>query len=153
MLTEPQIELIEQSFSKIVPKAAVVAIMFYDRLFELQPQFSGLFPDDMTEQRGKLISTLATVVQSLRNLEEIVPAVQDLGRRHVTYNVHSKDYGPVGEALLWALEQTLGPSWNAETEGAWKAAYALLAKTMIDAADAYASEISAENGVGQQPTA
>ncbi len=80
------------------------------------------------------MSTLATVVQSLDNLDPMLPDIVALGPRHAGYNVKASDYGPVGEAMLWALEACLRGSWTPEVESAWKAAYATLAKVMIDAA-------------------
>ena len=135
MVTEAQIEIVQDSFTKVVPIAGPASIMFYDRLFELRPDYRGLFPEDMEEQRGKLISTLATVVQGLHQVDEIIGAVRALGQRHVGYNVKDEDYGTVGEALLWTLEQGLGAAWTDEVKGAWVAAYTLLSEQMIDAAN------------------
>lgn len=134
MITEKQIEMVQDSFTLVVPRAGPVSIMFYDRLFELRPDFRDLFPDDMEDQRGKLISTLATVVQGLHQVDEIIGAVRALGQRHVGYNVKDDDYGPVGEALLWTLEQGLGAAWTDEVKDAWVSAYTLLTEQMIDAA-------------------
>jgi hemoglobin-like flavoprotein len=35
-------------------------------------------------------------------LDQIVPAVQALGRRHAGYGVREPHYATVGEALLWS---------------------------------------------------
>ena len=134
-MTDDQIALIQSSFAKVVPRSNAVAVMFYDRLFELKPDYRALFPDDMEAQRSKLMTTLAAVVQSLSNLDAIVPVVQDLGRRHVGYDVKPEDYEPVGAALLWTLEQGLGADWTDDTREAWTAAYGLLSTVMIDAAN------------------
>src|SRR5262249_8852273 len=64
-MTPNQIQLVQRSFSGIVPIAKQAAAMFYDRLFEIAPQVRAMFPDDMTEQRKKLMATLAVVVNSL----------------------------------------------------------------------------------------
>ena len=45
------------------------AELFYGRLFEIAPQVRAMFPDDMTEQRKKLMATLAIVVNGLNNLD------------------------------------------------------------------------------------
>ena len=134
-MTDDQIALIQSSFAKVVPRSNVVATMFYDRLFEMAPEYRELFPEDMEAQRGKLMTTLAAVVQSLTNLDAIVPVVQDLGRRHVGYNVKPADYEPVGAALLWTLETGLGDDWTDNTRDAWAAAYGLLSTVMIAAAE------------------
>lgn len=135
MVTEAQIEIVQDSFAKVVPIAGPASIMFYDRLFEVRPDFRDLFPESMEDQRGKLMSTLATVVQGLHEVDEIIVAVRALGRRHVGYNVKDADYGPVGEALLWTLEQGLGAAWTDDVKEAWIAAYTMLSEQMIDAAN------------------
>ena len=139
MLTAEQIELVQDSFARVVSRSDAVAVLFYEKLFEVRPDYRDLFPQDMTEQRAKLMTTLASVVQSLSDIEGLLPAVEDLGRRHVNYNVQAYDYGPVGEALIATLEIGLGDAFTEEVSGAWRTAYALLAKTMIDAAREAAS--------------
>jgi nitric oxide dioxygenase len=62
--------------------------------------------------------------------------VRDLGRRHAHYGVEPEHYATVGAALIWTLEQGLGPDFTLATRRAWIAAYSLLAWTMIAAAEA-----------------
>ena len=134
MLSEKQIEDVQDSFALVVPIADVAATIFYDRLFEIRPDFRRMFPADMEIQRGKLMTTLATVVQSLHEIDKIVPAVQDLGRRHVDYGVSDDDYAPVGEALLYTLERGLDKHWTKDVAEAWTMAYTVLSDVMISAA-------------------
>src|SRR5204862_5932199 len=103
-MTPEQIALVQDSFKKVVPIAANAADLFYDRLFAIAPEFRAMFPQDLRDQKKKLIAMLATVVANLHELEKMLPAVQDLGRRHMTYGVTADHYTPVGEALLSALE-------------------------------------------------
>jgi hemoglobin-like flavoprotein len=83
-----------------VPIAETAAQLFYDRLFEIAPDVRSLFTGHMKEQGRKLMTMLGTAVTGLDKIEEIVPAVQDLGRRHGTYGVRDEHFAPVGEALL-----------------------------------------------------
>ena len=76
--------------------------------FETAPAVKPLFRGDMTEQGCKLMATLGVVVNSLGNLEAVLPAASALAKRHVDYGVKAADYTPVGAALLWTLEQGLG---------------------------------------------
>lgn len=78
---------------------------------------------------------LGVAVSSLNNLDAIVPAVQDLGRRHVQYGVRPQHYNTVAEAILWMLAQTLGATFTAEIKQSWTEVYTVLADTMIAAAD------------------
>ena len=59
-----------------------------------------MFPQDLRDQKKKLIAMLATVVANLHELEKMLPAVQDLGRRHMTYGVTADHYTPVDETLI-----------------------------------------------------
>jgi hemoglobin-like flavoprotein len=58
------------------------------------------------------------------------PANRGDGRRHAGYGVNDHDYETVGEALLWTLEQGLGPSFTPEVREAWTTLYRLVADTM-----------------------
>ena len=57
-----QIKLVQDSFAKIASISDHAAVMFYDRLFHVAPAVKAMFPTDLTEQRKKLIATLAVVV-------------------------------------------------------------------------------------------
>lgn len=129
-----QKQLVQNSFAKVVPIADTAAELFYSKLFALDPKLKPLFKDDMKEQGRKLMHMIATAVNGLDHIEALVPAVQDLGRRHVAYGVTAAHYDTVGAALLWTLEQGLGPDFSPEVKDAWTAVYGLLAKVMKGAA-------------------
>ena len=134
MVTAKQKQLVQTSFAKVVPISGAAADLFYARLFALDPTLKPLFRGNMKEQGQKLMQTLAVAVNGLDNLEQIVPTVQDLGRKHIGYGVQPQHYDTVGAALLWTLEQGLGAAFTEETGQAWGAVYTLLANTMKDAA-------------------
>src|ERR1700726_318091 len=119
--------LVRESFAKVVPIAPQAAAMFYDRLFVLDPSLKPLFKGDMNEQGRKLMAMIGTAVANLGKLETVVPAVQDLGRRHATYGVQPAHYDTVAAALLWTLAQGLGDGFTPPVEAAWTEAYMVLA--------------------------
>ena len=133
-MTPEQIKLVQARFSKVAPIADKAAVLFYDRLFEIAPSVKTLFPKDMTEQRRKLMSTLAIVVSGLSDLPSILPAASALATRHVAYGAKPEHYPVVGSALLWTLEQGLGKDWTADVADAWTAAYTTLSTFMINQA-------------------
>ena len=96
----------------------------------------------MTEQRRKLMATLAVVVNGLTNLETILPAASALAKRHVAYGAQTGHYPIVGGALLWTLEKGLGSAWTPEVAAAWTSAYTALSEFMIG--EAYGSIQAAE---------
>jgi len=132
-MTSEQIELVQSSFKKVVPIAGTAADLFYDRLFEVAPEVRSMFPQDMKEQKAKLMGMLGTAVTNLHKLETILPAVKELGQRHKSYGVTTAHYAPVGAALLWTLEKGLGPDFTPEVKAAWSETYAVLAGVMTSA--------------------
>jgi class 3 adenylate cyclase/hemoglobin-like flavoprotein len=133
-LAPTQVELVQSSFEKVKPIAAHTAELFYQRLFELSPSLRHLFKGDMKEQERKLMHTLALAVEGLRQPEQIIRAVQDLGRRHAGYGVKTEYYDILGEALLWTLAQVLGVEFTAPVRKAWEEAYTFLSEIMKEAA-------------------
>jgi len=133
-MTPDQVKLVQESFARVAPISEQAAVLFYDRLFEIAPFVKGMFPTDMSEQRRKLMATLAIVVNGLSNLEMILPAASALATRHVAYGAKAEHYPVVGEALLWTLEKGLGAGWTPDVAEAWTAAYTTLSGFMISQA-------------------
>jgi nitric oxide dioxygenase len=134
-MTPNTIDNVQRTFNVIAPIADSAAALFYSKLFELDPSLRSMFKADMTDQGKKLMQILGVAVSSLKNLEAIVPAVQDLGRRHVKYGVRPQHYTTVAEAILWMLAQTLGNAFTPEIKQSWTEVYTVLADTMIAAAN------------------
>lgn len=134
MVTNTEKVLVQESFAAVMPIADDAAALFYRRLFELDPSLERMFKGDMTEQRRKLMQMLTAAVKGLDRLDQLVPVVEDLGRRHAGYGVADKHYDTVGAALLWTLEKGLGNAFTPQVKDAWIAVYGLLAGTMKNAA-------------------
>ena len=141
-MTPDQVKAIQDSFKLVAPISDQAAAMFYGRLFDIAPAVKPLFRGDMTEQGRKLMATLGVVVNSLGNLEAVLPAASALAKRHVDYGVTADHYTPVGAALLWTLEKGLGEQWTPQLAEAWGAAYTLLSNYMIG--EAYGHRVAAE---------
>jgi hemoglobin-like flavoprotein len=125
--------MVQESFKKVVPIAGTAADLFYDRLFEIAPGVRAMFPEDLREQKKKLIGMLAMAVSNLHQIDSIIPAVENLAKRHVGYGVKPEHYQPVGEALLWTLEQGLGGDFTPPVRKAWTDTYVTLSGVMQDA--------------------
>src|SRR4051794_18356045 len=111
-MNNQHVSLVQSSFAQIVPVGDQVADLFYGRIFALHPEFRPLFPEDMALQKVKLITMLAFIVESLMTLDALIPALQQLGERHKGYGVRAEYYQPLGAALIWSLEQTLGDQFT-----------------------------------------
>jgi len=133
-MTPREKSVVRETFAQVAPIADEAAALFYGRLFELDPSLKALFKIDLREQGRKLMQMIGLAVSKLDALDELVPAVQALGRRHAGYGVKDVDYDTVGAALLWTLQQGLGPAFTPEVKSAWTTVYGLLASTMKAAA-------------------
>lgn len=132
-MTPQQVQSIQSSWQMVVPIKDKAAELFYGKLFELDPALQPLFKGDMKEQGRKLMAMINTVVVNLEKLDTLVPAVQDLGRRHGGYGVEPAHYDTVGAALLWTLGAGLGSAFTDDVKDAWATAYGVLSGVMIEA--------------------
>jgi hemoglobin-like flavoprotein len=129
-MTPTQKSLVRETFALLLPIADQAAALFYNRLFEMDPSLRPLFKGDMGEQGKKLMQMIGVAVSKLDALDELVPAVKALGRRHAGYGVVDAHYATVGGALLWTLELGLGEDFTAEARAAWTEVYGVLSTTM-----------------------
>lgn len=147
-LTAKQKMLVRSTYAQVEEIADTAAELFYVRLFAIDPSVGPLFAGtDMKNQGKKLMHMIGSAVRGLDRLDEVMPHVQAMGRRHLAYGVTKEQYTTVGEALLWTLEQGLGSAFTPEVKEAWAAVYTVLAKTAIDAAyseDPLLSEAAAD---------
>lgn len=133
-MTPQQIALVQSSWQQVLPIRSTAADLFYARLFEVAPEVRMLFRRDVHSQGAMLMAMLDAVVSGLSRLDELLPTAQALARRHVGYGVRPAHYDSVGVALLWTLEQGLGPAFSADLRSAWTSAYRMLADAMKQAA-------------------
>jgi len=135
MLSSHQIATIRDQFEIVADDADGFTADFYRRLFDAEPSLRPMFKGDLAEQGRKLATVLTVVVASLDRLGDIVPTVQNLGRRHAGYGVETRHYAIVGAALLDALDARLGDGFTDQARSAWATAYAVLADVMSTAAE------------------
>lgn len=130
-MTPAQKNLVQSTWTLVVPIADTATAMFYDRLFAIDPGSKELFDNtDLAEQRLKLLQVLSVAISGLDDLGRLIPIVEELGRRHAGYGVKDEHYDSVGSALLWTLQRGLGAAWNPETAAAWTEIYGVLSGVM-----------------------
>lgn len=125
---------LQESLARVLMHGDEVPIFFYSDLFFRYPETRQLFPVAMSAQRDRLVQALGRIVADVDNAEALVPYLRDLGRDHRKFGAIADHYEPVGASLIAALRHFSGPYWSADLEADWKAAYAFVAKVMIEAA-------------------
>ena len=133
-MTPNQIDLVQRSWSQVAPMGEAAVLMCYERMFFMDSSLRLLFRGDMRAQSRKVLAMISFIVSGLTRLEETMPMVRAMGRRHAGYGVLDEHYDTVGAALLWTLEQGLGKAFTPAVRESWTAALGVLASTMKDAA-------------------
>jgi hemoglobin-like flavoprotein len=132
-LSAEDVSRVRDGFDLIWPVSDRTVEMFYDRLFEAQPDLRALFGRDMAEQKRKFIATLAAIVAHLDDKKARFSITGTLGQHHGAYGVVPGHYVLVREALMSTLAQTLGPAWTVEAATSWQRAYDCVSAEMQEA--------------------
>lgn len=131
---------LKSSWELVAKSGDEVPLFFYSHLFLSHPKLREMFPIAMSTQRDKLVAALGAVVSNVDQLDNVIPVIQQLGRDHRRFSVIADHYSLVGASLLATLQHFLGPAWTEELAADWAEAYGLVAKTMVQAAEADAEQ-------------
>src|SRR5262245_31553388 len=107
IMTQKQKALVQNSFEKVRPIAGAAADLFYDRFFTVDPSLRVLFGDDLKQQSRKVMHMIGVLVKGLDNMQQLMPLIEELGRRHAMYGIKNNHYDTFGDSLLWTLERAL----------------------------------------------
>lgn len=129
-VNEHSLFLIRESFVELHSSADFLGTVFFERLFQTNPELRPMFNADIESHIKKVMVMLTTIVNGLHEPESFIPAVAALGQRHRSYHVINADFEPFGHALIWTLRQALAEKFTGEVERAWREAFDLLATIM-----------------------
>ncbi len=127
------------NFAKAAAAGDEAPLYFYSHLFLTHPETRKMFPVSMATQRDRLFAALGEVVARVDDLDSLVPMLQQLGRDHRKFGALAEHYPAVGASLLATLEH-FDDQWNDHLRDTWSAAYDVVAKVMIDAAEEAAGD-------------
>lgn len=122
-MTPRQVHLIRKSFSELSRHDHVAALVFYRRLFEIDPALRPLFKNDIEEQSRKLLDMLGVLIAMLERPVGLELELKAMGARHAGYGAREEHYATVGRALLDMLAEVLESGFTPETRAAWTALY------------------------------
>jgi NAD(P)H-flavin reductase/hemoglobin-like flavoprotein len=131
---------LKDSWELVAKSGDEVPLYFYSHLFLSHPELRTMFPISMAAQRDRLVGALGRIVSNVDQLDEVTPFIQQLGRDHRRFSVIAEHYNAVGASLLATLKQFTGAAWNEQLAADWAAAYGLIARVMVDAADKSADD-------------
>jgi len=134
MKLDPQI--IKKSFESAKPIANELVDYFYQTLFKDYPDSKSLFNDvNMDKQKKALITSLVFIVDNVDNPKNLIPYLEKMGGRHVSYGVDNRHYDWVGASLIRTFQYFFDENWTEELEKQWILAYTVIAETMKKGAE------------------
>jgi len=151
-LSAAQIKLVREDFAMIEKRSAISGLVFYRHLFTLDPALKPLFHSGIEAQGRKLMEALEFTVATLDKPAELVPILEALGRRHVTYGARTEHYTTMTEALVLTLRESLGEGFSTAAEKAWRQALAFVCQAMLRGA-AEVEHLKPDTGPESNPVA
>jgi NAD(P)H-flavin reductase/hemoglobin-like flavoprotein len=131
---------LQRSWDQVTRHGEQVPLYFYSHIFVSHPEVRSMFPLSMANQRDKFVSALGRIVSHADQIEKDADFLRHLGRDHRKYAVIAEHYNAVGASLGATLKHFLGSEWDEELAAEWTAAYQVIARIMVEAA-----ETSSEN--------
>ncbi len=130
--SEPDLEIIRESFALLAPRGEEMISRFYSILFRRSPEVVPLFEGvNMERQRHQLLAALKSVVENIERPERLVPVLSAMGRRHQGYGALPEHYPAVARALIASMRELAGEQWRSEMGEAWERALIQIAQTLL----------------------
>jgi NAD(P)H-flavin reductase/hemoglobin-like flavoprotein len=126
---------LQDSWDRVTRHGDQVALYFYSHIFVSYPEVRSMFPLNMSHQRDKFVGALGRIVSHAGQIENDAAFLQHLGRDHRKYAVVADHYNAVGASLCATLKHFLGSDWDEELAAQWTAAYQVIARLMVEAAE------------------
>ena len=125
-------DILRDSFNLIAPQAEEVMSRFYDELFSRFPAVKPMFANTTKAKQMKmLLASLKLVIANLDNPDKLVPALQEMGKRHKGYGAVPEHFTAVAETLMDVMKEFAGKAWTKQVHAAWSDALNLVAETML----------------------
>ena len=151
--TDRKREVVQSSWRTLVLDASAeeIGIAVFRRFFDRNPAFLQLFTfrdqpastffmaAQVRLHAGRVVATLAQLVNQLDSVEAVEAVCFQLGKRHKKYKVKRGHYKAFGEALSATLAEKLGDKFDWETKQAWEEIMKLIFASMQKGAAAHSA--------------
>jgi hemoglobin-like flavoprotein len=109
--------------------------LFYDHFFEQTFEIAHLFRNtEIGKQKKEFRDSILTILEHEDNIEELNSYFEDMGVRHICYEVTNRHYSMAKTSFLYALEKTYASAWSVELNKSWNEVIDYIASYMINGA-------------------
>jgi hemoglobin-like flavoprotein len=134
-MSPEDIARVRRGFARIAADRRAFSARFYSALFQIEPSLRPLFKGDLAIHGDIFVTSLGVAVASLDNLAAVATTLREDGRRIAGIGIENRHYSIAAEALLDAVEASLGDRFDQRDRAAWATAYAQWADITSGAAD------------------
>lgn len=134
-ITSQQKEIVKATIPALQEHGVTITTLFYKRLLDAHPELKNIFNNahqETGEQPAALAHAVWAYAVNIDHPEALSTAVSRIGHKHASLGVTADHYPIVGEHLLAAIKEVLGPAVNKDILDAWGAAYNQLATIFIN---------------------
>lgn len=143
MVSAKSIQIVKDTWADLIGHGPEIGQRFYERLFQLHPEYKKLFKENNKDQHKKLAFAITLVVTKLNKLDQIGEEVRSLAARHVKYGVKPEYFAPFIKLFVETIASVRSERWKPEYSAAWY-------EVMKAVGDAIAENISAQKKITPQ---
>ena len=138
-LSAHEIEILQGTLHDLRRDPIRAAALFYGRLFKNDPSLFPLLSGSFDLAGSRLLRTLKSAIEGLREPAEMVGLLTFCARPAVRERLlDGRSMHAVGDALMWMLQQHLDERFTNEVRAVWRSAYLAFCRTL-------------ENGLSRSP--
>ncbi|MEM7061002.1 MAG: globin domain-containing protein [Pseudomonadota bacterium] len=130
-MTDDQITVIRDSYTRLLPEVDRVSQLFYRDLFQRVPRLRELFREDIGPQGMRFMSAIGFIVENLDDDDELNRQTALLADGHAQFNLRPEAYREMEEALIDTFAHALGEHFTNPVELAWRSAFRQICDEMI----------------------
>ncbi|MGL4721724.1 MAG: globin domain-containing protein [Desulfovibrionaceae bacterium] len=148
-MNKETIDIIKQTVPALREHGTAITKVFYKNMLSEHPNLKNIFNMEKQEngiQPESLALTLLAAAENIENLENLMPAVKNIARKHVSLHVTKEQYDIVGAHLLRAIKETLGSAATDDIINAWATAYGVIATIFINLEEDMYKEMEKNGG-------
>ena len=130
-MTPTALHLIRSTFAPVAEEPERFAAAFRSRAVALDPRLERLIPSVDDRQANRIVGTIATVLDGLDAVDCAAAKERAFALRHRWGGIQPWHYAAIGEALLDALTDRLGPAFDDSARSAWAQAFVMVAEALM----------------------
>ncbi|KAF7549549.1 hypothetical protein G7046_g8313 [Stylonectria norvegica] len=133
-LSQAQIAIVKSTVPILKEHGKTITTTFYRNMLAAHPELKNYFSlrnQQTGAQQQALANSVLAYAQYIDDLPKITHAVERIAQKHVSLFIKAEHYPIVGQYLIGAIGEVLGPALTTDIKDAWVLAYGQLADVFI----------------------